>query len=74
MRKNIYSPVSKRIVHKLKLARKQVGFDQKQVAKHLGVTQSLVSKIESGQVRLDVTQLLELARLYKKHITFFLEQ
>lgn len=57
---------------KIKLARQRSGFNQKQVAKLLGKTQSYISKIESGQIRLDVIQLKEIAKIYKKAITFFI--
>jgi len=49
----------------------ECGLNQVQVAKSLGTTQSHISKIEAGQRRLDVIQLSEFARLYKKNITFF---
>ncbi|MDZ7837992.1 MAG: helix-turn-helix transcriptional regulator [Actinomycetota bacterium] len=49
------------------------GSTQKDVAKALEKTQSYVSKIEMGQIRVDVIQLKELANLYKKPLEFFLE-
>jgi transcriptional regulator with XRE-family HTH domain len=41
------------------------------VAKQLGVPQSFISKIESGERRVDVVELQALARLYKKALTYF---
>ena len=62
-----------KIVERLKEARLEAGFDQVEVAKKLGRTQSYVSKIESGQRRFDVLQLKEFAKLYKKSLDFFIK-
>lgn len=72
MTKSLYSNDHKHLVEQLKKARKEVGMDQKDVAKALGKTQSYISKIEAGQRRVDVIQLKELARIYKKSISFFI--
>ncbi|MBL7132303.1 MAG: helix-turn-helix transcriptional regulator [Candidatus Omnitrophica bacterium] len=71
MKKAIYSKEYKYLVSKIKRAREEAGFDQSGVAKLLGRTQSYVSKVESGQLRLDIIQLKEFARIYKKKIDFF---
>ncbi len=73
MNRVIYSKEHKHIIEQLKKAREKVGFDQKRVAKLLGKTQSYVSKVESGQRRLDVVQLKEFARIYKKSMDYFLK-
>ena len=73
MDKTIYSKEHKHIVSQLKKARERAGFDQKKVAKVLGKTQSYVSKVESGQRRLDVVQLKEFAKIYKKGTSFFIK-
>ncbi|OIP75514.1 MAG: hypothetical protein AUK06_01605 [Parcubacteria group bacterium CG2_30_36_18] len=73
MSRTIYSKEHKHIIEQLKKARKRAGFDQKKVAKLLGKTQSYISKAESGQRRLDVVQLKEFARIYKKSLTFFVK-
>jgi len=72
MTKSLYSNDHKQLVEQLKKARKEVGMDQKDVAKALGKTQSYISKIETGQRRVDVIQLKELARIYKKSVSFFI--
>ena len=72
MMKAIYSKEHKYIVDRLKSARREAGFDQTHVAKLLGKTQSHVSKIESGQRRVDVIQLKEFAHIYKKPVNYFL--
>jgi len=41
------------------------------VARKLGRQQSFVSKCESGERRVDVVELAEFARLYRKPLSFF---
>ena len=72
MKKAIYSKEYKYLVSKIKEARKNAGLDQQKVARLLGRTQSYVSKVESGQLRLDIIQLKEFARIYKKKLDFFI--
>lgn len=72
MKKAIYSKEYKYLVSKIKEARKDAGLDQQKVAKLLGRTQSYVSKVESGQLRLDIIQLKEFAKIYKKKLDFFI--
>jgi len=72
MKKAIYSKEYKYLVSKIKEARKDAGLDQQKVARLLGRTQSYVSKVESGQLRLDIIQLKEFARIYKKKLDFFI--
>ena len=74
IKKTQYTQQYQAIVAKLKEARLSRGLTQQQVAKHLGVGQSFVSKIESGQYRLDILQLQEFATLYKKRLSFFLRE
>ncbi|MGP0018514.1 MAG: helix-turn-helix domain-containing protein [Candidatus Sulfotelmatobacter sp.] len=57
---------------KLKQARVEAALTQVEVAKILKRPQSFVSKIESGERRVDVVELGELARLYRKPLNFFL--
>ena len=72
MKKTIYSKEHKYLVEQLKKARKEAGLGQKDVAKLLNKTQSYVSKVESGQRRIEVLQLREFARIYKKNLDFFI--
>lgn len=72
MDKSIYTKEHARLVDKLKKARTDSGLDQKDVAKLLHKTQSYISKIESGQRRVDVVQLKFLANIYKKKLEYFL--
>jgi transcriptional regulator with XRE-family HTH domain len=73
MGKSIFSEEHQVIVQRIKLARKQAGLSQQNVAKLLNKTQSYISKIEAGQIRVDVVQLKELARIYHKEINIFIE-
>ena len=72
MNKSIYSNDYKYLTRQLKNARIEAGLNQGQIASLLGKTQSYISKIESGQLRIDVIQLKELAKLYKKDMGYFL--
>lgn len=73
MSKSIYSEEHLVIVEKLKTAREEAGLDQEQAAKLLNKTQSYISKIESGQRRIDIIQLKTFAKIYNKDINFFLK-
>ena len=73
MDKTIYSEGHKALISKLIKARKEVGLRQEDVAKLLDRTQSFVSKIEAGQRRVDIVQLKEFAKIYKKKIYFFIK-
>jgi len=71
MSKSIYSKDYRNVIEKLKKARLSVGLKQEDVAIKLKKPQSYVSKIERGERRVDVTELKELAKIYKKDITYF---
>lgn len=71
MNKSIYSAEQKYLVEKLRKARENSRLDQIEVGKLLGKTQSYISKIESGQRKINVIQLKEFAKIYKKDISYF---
>jgi transcriptional regulator with XRE-family HTH domain len=56
----------------LRRARKDAGMTQADVAKALGVPQSMVSRCESGERRVDVIELRGFARLYGREVEDFL--
>ena len=56
---------------KLKQARAEAGLTQVEVAHRLKRPQSFVSKIESGERRVDVVELSGLATIYQKPLDFF---
>ena len=72
MAKSIYSKEYKGVVDKLKKARLNAGLKQEEVAYKLSKPQSYISKIESGERRIDVAELKQLAKIYKKDINYFL--
>jgi len=57
---------------RLKHARGEAGLTQVEVAKKLKRPQSFVSKIESGERRVDVVELSDLAKIYRRPLDFFL--
>ena len=73
MSKTIYSKEHKHLIERLIKARRESGLNQEQIAKLLKKTQSYISKIESGQRRIDVVQLKKFARAYSKNLDFFIK-
>jgi len=73
MAKTIYTKAHQNLVKQLTKARQKAGLKQKDVAKKLGRTQSYISKLESGQRRLDIVQIKELAQIYKKNPKDFIK-
>lgn len=62
MEKSIYTDEYSVVVQLLKELRKSAGVTQVQMAEKLGQSQSLFSKYERGELRLDVIQLRTLAQ------------
>lgn len=71
MSKSIYSKEYELILKQLKKARLEAGLTQKAVAEKMKRPQSYISKCESGERRLDIIEMIELAKLYKKSLSFF---
>ena len=71
--KTIHSGQHKKLVAKLVKARTEAGLLQWEAARLLTTSQSYLSKIESGQVRLDIIQLKKFAAMYHKPLEYFLE-
>ncbi len=61
----------KRLVEKLKDSRLELGMTQVEVAEKLKKPQSYISKVESGEQRIDVIELKSFANLYKKQLSYF---
>jgi len=53
-------------------ARESAGLTQREAAERLGRSQSFVAKSENGERRVDIVELAEFARIYRRPITFFL--
>ena len=73
MSKSVYTKDYKEIIERLKKARIEVDLSQQAVADKLGKPQSCISKIESGERRLDVAEMKKFAAIYKKPADFFLK-
>lgn len=73
MPKSMYTKEYKEIIEKLKQARFEAGLRQEDVAEKLKKPQSYVSKIERGERRLDILEIKEFAKIYKKGLDFFIK-
>lgn len=73
MSKSVYTKDYEEIINRLKRARIDAGFSQQVVADKLGKPQSYISKIESGERRLDVAEIKKFAEVYKKGISYFIK-
>jgi len=74
MKKARYSTQYARLLKELRRARKKVGLTQTEVAKHFDTHASFVSKIETGERRVDVVELAEFCRLYGAKLTDVLKE
>ena len=71
MSKSIFTKDYKEIINGKKKGRIDAGLSQQAVADKLGKPQSYLSKIESGERRLDVAELKKLSEIYKKPVSYF---
>ena len=62
-----YKPFLARLVQ----ARREAGLTQVEVAKRLDKAHSFLSKCELGERRVDFVELQQLAKIYKKDLSFF---
>ena len=70
-RDKTYQKAYKNFLARLIEARKQAGLTQVDVAKRLGKAHSFISKCELGERRVDFVELQQLAKIYKKDLSFF---
>lgn len=73
MGKTVYEKEYREIIERLKQARFDVGLSQQKVAEKLGKPQSYISKIESGERRLDVAEMKKFLEIYKKPASYLLK-
>ena len=73
MVKSIFTKDYKEIIERLKKARIDANLSQQAVADKLGKPQSYISKIESGERRLDVAEMKKFAKVYNKPADYFLK-
>jgi transcriptional regulator with XRE-family HTH domain len=72
--KPTHTPQYRQILAGLRRARKEAGLTQAQVAACFERPQSFVSKCESGDRRIDPTELNQFAKLYRKPVSRFLDE
>jgi len=60
-------------IERMKKARAESGLLQIEVAKAMKRPQSYISRVESGEYRLDILEVKKFAKLYKKSIEYFLK-
>ena len=72
MPKTIYAEEYLQIANKLRNARKEAGYTQLEASKKLLCVQSYISKVESGEQRIDILELKKFAKLYKKSVSNFI--
>jgi len=73
MSRSVHSEDYRKIIRRLKEARLDANCSQQDVADKLGKPQSYISKIESGERRLDVAEIKRIAAIYNKAAGYFLE-
>ncbi|XDD49218.1 helix-turn-helix transcriptional regulator [Leptospira sp. WS92.C1] len=73
MFKSLHSLEAKIFCKNLIFARKEAGLTQNDVAKILGEPQSYISKIESGERRLDVIEFWRIFKILQKPYDFYFQ-
>jgi transcriptional regulator with XRE-family HTH domain len=71
--KSFYTPEYRFMVARLRQARRDAGLTQAEVGRRLGLRQNHVSRVETGERRIDPTELAAFARLYGKPLDYFLD-
>lgn len=71
MLKATFSPEYEAFLDLLKMGRLEKGLTQVDLAKRLGITQSVVSKVERGERRLDVIELRKWCRALETPLADF---
>ena len=74
MVKSRYSRQYERLLSILRQVRKEAGLTQSQVAAKFGGHASFISKIESGERRIDVVELAQFCRVYGISLADFLNR
>jgi transcriptional regulator with XRE-family HTH domain len=69
---SVHSARYQELLRRLRKARLDAGMTQADVAELLDRPQSYVSKCESGERRIDATELEEFARIYGRRLSYFL--
>lgn len=73
MDKTIKTKEYARFIEKLRKARLEARLRQIEVAKKVKRPQSYISRVESGEYRLDILEVKKFAKIYKKSVEYFLK-
>ena len=73
MGKTIRSKEYAVFIERMKKAREETGLRQIDVAKKMKRPQSYISRVESGEYRLDILEVKKFAQLYNKDINYFIK-
>jgi len=65
--------LNKKIGQKIRARRKQLGFNQEDIGKSLGIGFQQLHKYETGKSRIDVAKLIEIASFLKVPSSYFLD-
>jgi transcriptional regulator with XRE-family HTH domain len=63
----------KEIGYRIQIAREEAGFNQKELAEKLGLSQSTLSNYEKGKRRIYLAQLQNIADILNKSVDYFLQ-
>jgi transcriptional regulator with XRE-family HTH domain len=74
MPKTIFSAGQERLLQLLRETREKAGVTQAELAKRLGVPQSFVSKIESGERRVDLVELQSICKALDVSLVKFVRE
>lgn len=70
---SVHTSEYRRLLSRLRAARAEADLTQRDVAKALGKSPSYVAKCETGERRIDVVELLQFARAYRKPLSYFVD-
>ncbi len=73
MDKTIKTKEYAKFIEKLRKARLEAGLKQIDVAKKVKRPQSYISRVESGEYRLDILEVKKFAKIYGKSIRYFIK-
>ena len=73
MDKTIKTKEYAKFIEKLRKARLEAGLRQIEVAKKVKRPQCYISRVESGEYRLDILEVKRFAKIYKKSVEYFLK-
>jgi transcriptional regulator with XRE-family HTH domain len=74
MPKTIFSPEQERFLELLRRTREEAGITQVELAVKLKVPQSFVSKVESGERRVDLVELQRICKALGASLTKFVRK